>query len=150
MNTKLAATIAAAGLCLGATAPAVAGAATISTSSGPPVIKESYTPLPCKGSPKNRTTVQMEGCAEQQVTRTDTRIDGLAKQIYVKLDSKARTEFVAASRSWLRYRDEYCVAAAAPSAGGTIAPLITIQCETKEDSEHVTDLQTFLQDAFTA
>ena len=59
-------------------------------------------------------------------------------------------EFVAASRAWLTYRDDFCAAVAAPSAGGTIAPVITARCDARQDAEHVTDLRTFRKDAYFA
>ena len=147
MNRTLTATLTAAALSLGAAAPA-ATAAPAYAAGAPPVIHETFTPLPCKGAPSQRTTLELEGCAERQVLKSDRRIDGLTTTIYGKLPGPGRASFVTASQRWLEYRDSYCSAAASPAAGGSEAPVIVAQCLASQDAEHVTDLLTFLQDAF--
>src|SRR5579859_81213 len=36
-----------------------------------PVVHEPFTPLPCSGNPKERSTVEEEGCIERQILATD-------------------------------------------------------------------------------
>ena len=90
------------------------------------MIRESFTPLPCGGTPTNRTTVQQEGCAEQQILRTDKTINSLNKAIFAKLrDDPARRRFIAAQQAWLAYRRAYCLSLSDVFQGGSQAPCST-------------------------
>ena len=76
----------------------------------PPVIHESFTVLPCAGVPKDRSTLEEEGCAEHQILRTDSRIDTLNNTIFANLaDDSARRQFIAGHKAWLAYRHAYCL-----------------------------------------
>ena len=69
----------------------------------PPVIHESFTVLPCTGVPKDRSTLEEEGCAEHQILRTDSRIDTLNNTIFANLaDDSARRQFIAGHQGLAR------------------------------------------------
>jgi uncharacterized protein YecT (DUF1311 family) len=112
-----------------------------------PVIHESFTPLPCAGSPKHRTTLQDEGCAEQQILKTDRTIDTLNKSIFTKLSAvPARRDFVAGHKAWFTYRRSYCLSVSDVFAGGTAAGVLDADCAAQLNAQHVTDLKEFLAD----
>jgi uncharacterized protein YecT (DUF1311 family) len=126
-----------------ALAPAAADASSLT----PPVVKETFTPLACKGSPAHRSTVEMEGCAEQQVLSRDKTINALNRQVFAVLHTASgQRAFVSATAKWLGYRNAFCATAASEFSGGTEAPVVAAQCDAKLDAEHVTDLRTLLQD----
>ena len=134
----------AAAVALVAWAPASAAPAHTAKLS-PPVIHESFTPLPCSGTPGHRSTLQMEGCAEQQILASDRRIDALNQEIFGKLfDAAARRRFIAGHNEWFAYRRAYCLSASDVFEGGTEAAVVDAECTASVNSQHVTDLKAFL------
>ena len=113
----------------------------------PPVIHESFTPLPCQGAPGHRTTLEMEGCAERQILSSDKRIDALNQSIFGKLfDAAAQRRFIAGHNAWLAYRRAYCLSASDVFEGGTEAGVVYTTCAASLNSQHVKSLKAFLAD----
>lgn len=113
----------------------------------PPVIHESFTPLPCSGSPGHRSTLQMEGCAEQQILRSDKQIDTLNRRIFNALHSaSARRDLLAGHKAWLGYRKTYCLSVSDVFGGGTAAGVVGADCAATVNAQHVSSLKTFLAD----
>jgi uncharacterized protein YecT (DUF1311 family) len=113
----------------------------------PPVIRESFTPLPCGGSPGHRSTLQMEGCAEQEILRSDTQIDALNKKIFGALPTgSARRDLIAGHRAWLAYRRAYCLSVSDVFQGGTAAGAVAADCTASVNAQHVSNLKAFLKD----
>lgn len=134
----------AAAVALVAWAPASAAPAHTAKLS-PPVIHESFTPLPCSGTPGHRSTLQMEGCAEQQILASDKRIDALNQEIFGKLfDAAARRRFIVGHNAWFAYRRAYCLSASDVFEGGTEAAVVDADCTASVNASHVTDLKAFL------
>lgn len=129
-------------------AAASAGAAVAHAAKpAPPVIRESFTALPCTGSPGHRSTLELEGCAEQQILRSDRQIDALNKTIFGKLPSNsARRDLLAGHKAWLAYRKAYCLSVSDVFQGGTAAGVVAADCTASVNSQHVTNLKTFLKD----
>jgi uncharacterized protein YecT (DUF1311 family) len=112
-----------------------------------PVIHETFTPMPCTGAPKNRTTLEQEGCAEQQILKTDKQIDALNRAIFAKLaDNPARRQFIAGHRAWLSYRHAYCLSVSDIAQGGTEAGVIDAVCVAGINAQHIKDLKEFHAD----
>jgi uncharacterized protein YecT (DUF1311 family) len=132
----------------GATSATAAGAAGAHAAKlSPPVIRESFTPLGCGGSPGHRSTLQMEGCAEQQILHSDKQIDALNKNIFGKLPSNsARRDLIAGHKAWLSYRKSYCQSVSDVFQGGTAAGVVAADCTASVNSQHVANLKTFLKD----
>jgi uncharacterized protein YecT (DUF1311 family) len=113
----------------------------------PPVIHESFTPLPCSGSPGRRSTLQEEGCAEQQILRSDKQINALNHKIFTKLPSNsARRDLIAGHTAWLSYRKRYCLSVSDVFQGGTLAGVVDADCTATVNGQHVANLKTFLKD----
>jgi len=104
----------------------------------PPVIHETFTPLPCPAHPQS--TIAMEGCEEQAILRDDRKIDAEAAAIFRLLRPAARPAFVRGEHAWLDYRNDSCVAASSTYAGGTAQPLEYASCIVAADAEHLKDL----------
>ena len=113
----------------------------------PPVIHESFTPMPCSGSPGNRTTLQEEGCAEQQILHSDKQINAFNQKIFNALHTNsARRDLLAGHRAWLAYRKSYCLSVSDVFQGGTLAGVVDADCTATVNGQHVSNLKTFLKD----
>jgi len=113
----------------------------------PPVIHESFTPMPCSGSPGKRSTLQEEGCAEQQILHSDKQIDGLNQKIFTALHTNsARRDLIAGHKAWLAYRKSYCLSVSDVFQGGTLAGVVDANCTATVNGQHVSNLKTFLKD----
>lgn len=117
----------------------VVGVSVGATATGPPVIREPFTVLPCPKKPQS--TVEIEGCLERSLLRSDRRINTRARAIYRALGSKnARADFVAGERSWLAYRRRSCRAQASVYSGGSAEPVAYLSCEVGRNKRHLADL----------
>jgi uncharacterized protein YecT (DUF1311 family) len=130
----------------------LATAASAGASSGhaaklaPPVIHESFTPLPCTGAPGKRTTLQEEGCAEQQILRSDKQINTLNGKIFTALPTtSARRDLLAGHKAWLSYRKSYCLSQSDVFQGGTLAGVVDAECTAQLNGQHVSNLKEFLK-----
>jgi uncharacterized protein YecT (DUF1311 family) len=113
----------------------------------PPVIHESFTPMPCTGSPGKRTTLQEEGCAEQQILRGDKQINTLNQKVFTALPTNsARRDLIAGHKAWLAYRKSYCLSVSDVFQGGTLAGVVDADCIATVNGQHVSNLKTFLKD----
>jgi uncharacterized protein YecT (DUF1311 family) len=113
----------------------------------PPVIHESFTPMPCSGSPGKRSTLQEEGCAEQQILRSDTQINALNQKVFNALHTtSSRRDLIAGHRAWLAYRKSYCLSVSDVFQGGTLAGVVDADCTATVNGQHVSNLKTFLKD----
>lgn len=133
-------------IALATSAPAGASGAH-GTALAPPVIHESFTPMPCTGKPGNRTTLQLEACSEQQILRSDKQIDALNRKIFAALPgASARRDLLAGHRAWLAYRKSYCLSASDVFQGGTLAAVVDANCFVTLNGQHVTNLKAFLKE----
>jgi uncharacterized protein YecT (DUF1311 family) len=113
----------------------------------PPVIHESFTPMPCSGSPGKRSTLQEEGCAEQQILHSDKQIDALNQKIFNALQTNsARRDLITGHKAWLAYRKSYCLSVSDVFQGGTLAGVVDADCTATVNGQHVSNLKTFLKD----
>ena len=113
----------------------------------PPVIRETFTALPCAGSPGHRSTLQMEGCAEHQILRSDAQINTLNATIFSALrTASARRDLIAGHRAWLGYRKAYCLSVSDVFQGGTEAAVVAADCTAGVNAQHASNLKTFLKD----
>jgi uncharacterized protein YecT (DUF1311 family) len=113
----------------------------------PPVIHETFTPLPCSGTPGKRSTLQEEGCAEQQILHSDKQINTLNQKIFTALPTNsARRDLIAGHKAWLAYRKSYCLSVSDVFQGGTLAGVVDADCIATLNGQHVSNLKTFLKD----
>ena len=137
-SRAIGAALAALALGLPAALAAPAGAARLS----PPVIHESFTPLPCPAHPQS--TLDLEGCAEQRILRSDHRIDAAARTIFTRLfDDASRRRFIAAQKAWLAYRRADCTSESDRYEGGTLAGLVAASCTADRSAQRLRDLISF-------
>lgn len=110
----------------------------------PPVIRESFTPLPCSGKSGSRTTLEEEGCYEQQILASDAKINAIARAIFSRLlDDAARRRFILAQKSWFAFRVADCDSRADLYEGGTLASVVDAACSAEDNSQRLKDLRAF-------
>jgi uncharacterized protein YecT (DUF1311 family) len=108
----------------------------------PPVIKETFTPLPCPAKPTS--TLEFEGCAEKQTLKTDAQIDATVRVVFGLLDDDAaRGHLVKGERAWLAYRQASCLSLSDRYAGGTLAPVEFGQCAVARNKTHLSEVKAF-------
>jgi len=130
-----------------ACAPALSASHGRKAAPSPPVIRESFTPLPCSGRPGYRDTLQEEGCAEQRILATDGQINALSRSVFPLLaDNAARRRFTAAQAAWFAYRRADCLSRSDLFEGGTLASVVDAQCSAERNVERVRQLRTFRGD----
>ena len=105
----------------------------------PPVIHETFTPLPCPMHPQS--TLDSEGCLERAILQGDRQIDAQAKAIFSLLRPDARAGFVRSERAWLAYRRASCLAEASKYAGGTLTGIVDASCTVSRNKTHLQDLR---------
>jgi uncharacterized protein YecT (DUF1311 family) len=116
---------------------------TAGAAGGPPVIRESFTVLPC---PKKQiSTLDMEGCSEHALLQSDAKVNALAARIWKVIPAGGRSAFLSGERSWLAYRTSSCNAEASKYIGGTLRPIAFLGCEVSRNNAHLTDLGGTLQ-----
>jgi uncharacterized protein YecT (DUF1311 family) len=117
----------------------------------PPVIHESFTPLPCPRHPVSTP----EGCVEKRLLETDKKIDHLNAAIFSELSegpygprlSKASLlhKFLASHRVWFAYRNADCLNMYAALEEGTISPIVVGNCEVTRNEQRIKNLQAFMR-----
>jgi uncharacterized protein YecT (DUF1311 family) len=110
----------------------------------PPVIHETFTPLPCPAHPQAQ--LELEGCAEKAILATDHGIDAVNATIFARLAARDRATFVAGERAWLRYRRASCLTAASKYAGGTLSSLVDADCIGARNRIHLREQRSLLHD----
>src|SRR3954451_2453333 len=111
---------------------------------GPPVVHETFTPLPCPAHPQAQ--LELEGCAEKAILATDHGIDSVNATIFARLAGRDRATFVAGERAWLRYRRASCLTAASKYAGGTLSSLVDADCVAARNQTHLREQRSLLHD----
>ncbi len=108
----------------------------------PPVVKDTFTPLPCPKNPQ--TTLELEGCAEQRILATDAKINAVAKTIFGRLqDDAAKRHFIAAQKAWVSFRKADCTSVGDKYEGGTLAGVVAAQCTADRSTQRLKELRSF-------
>ncbi|MEO9117841.1 MAG: lysozyme inhibitor LprI family protein [Solirubrobacteraceae bacterium] len=111
------------------TAPGAAAARTQGVTLSAPAVHESFSPLPCTGTPASRTTQEQEGCAEQLVSRSDRQINALNVKIFGRLPkATAKRRFIAGHNAWVEYRKNYRTSFSDVFQGGSQAAVLFAEC----------------------
>jgi uncharacterized protein YecT (DUF1311 family) len=118
--------------------------ATTSTSSASPVkkllapvVRESFTLLPCSKS----STIGLEGCAEHRILKLDDTVNSLRQKIFLHLyNHTTRKNFIIAEDDWFTYRQVTCTSESDVNEGGSLVPVDFANCVIQLDKQHVEDL----------
>lgn len=88
----------------------------------------------------------MNECAGKSFKASDTELNTLYKQIEARLkdDQDKAKLLVAAQKAWIAFRDAECDFSAAGVAGGSVYPMIVLQCRDGLTQNRVKDFKTYL------
>lgn len=123
------------------TSHASSGPKATSTTPTLPVVKESFTPVPCDDS----TNVGEEGCLEKQVLDADAQVNALVKAQWDKADAQDRALLFKGESAWLAFRQSFCAWSADQVRGGTAGPVVAAQCAADLTAQHLKDLRAQIQ-----
>lgn len=88
----------------------------------------------------------MNECAGKALKASDGELNTLYKQIAARLkDDQDKTRLlVAAQKAWIAFRDAECDFSAAGVTGGSVYPMIVLQCRDGLTQNRVKDFKTYL------
>ncbi|HEX8335902.1 MAG TPA: lysozyme inhibitor LprI family protein [Pyrinomonadaceae bacterium] len=98
---------------------------------------------PC--APEAQRSPQLMACAERKFKEATAELKRARDEMYADLGSRSRAKFRAAERLWLGYRKSNCDAEASIYEGGTIQPLIQLQCMARVTRERAGELKAQVQ-----
>jgi len=98
---------------------------------------------PC--APEAQRSTQLMACAERKFKEATAELKRVRAKLYEDFESRSRVKFRAAERLWLSYRKSNCDTEASIYEGGTIQPLIQLQCMTRVTLERADELKAQIQ-----
>jgi uncharacterized protein YecT (DUF1311 family) len=107
-----------------------------------------FTPLGYAEDCDNATTqADMNACAGRQYQAADKALNSVYQQITQRLKGAADTKkrLVGAQRSWVSWRDAECEFAASGVSGGSVYPLVHLNCLTAQTSSRTEALKEYLK-----
>ncbi|MBO9330016.1 DUF1311 domain-containing protein [Achromobacter xylosoxidans] len=101
-------------------------------------------PLDCS---KAATQTDMSMCADQAYRKSDADLNAAYKEINARLkdDKTAATQFHAAQRAWLSFRDAECAFAAGGTSGSSAYPMAQSACLDKLTQARTKELRAYLE-----
>ena len=94
---------------------------------------------PC--DPDAQRSPQLMDCAERKFKEAAAELKRARAELYEDLEPRSRSKLRAAERLWLGYRKSNCDAEASIYEGGTIQPLIRLQCMARVTLERAGELR---------
>ncbi|MGY6270800.1 lysozyme inhibitor LprI family protein [Achromobacter denitrificans] len=96
---------------------------------------------------KAATQTDMSLCADQAYRKSDADLNAAYKEVNARLkgDKTAATQFQAAQRAWLFFRDAECAFAAGGTSGGSAYPMALSLCLDKLTQARTKELRAYLK-----
>lgn len=94
---------------------------------------------PC--APEAQRSPQLMACAERKFKEAAAELRRARAELYEDLEPRSRIKLRAAERLWLGYRKSNCDTEASIYEGGTIQPLIQLQCMARVTLERAGELR---------
>ena len=88
---------------------------------------QAYASAACQNA---TTQLQLNECAAASYAKSDKDLNKVYRDILARLKgpSETKTDFIAAQRAWLKYRDAQCRFEISGLEGGSVQPMIYSQC----------------------
>lgn len=88
----------------------------------------------------------MNECAGKAFEEADKQLNADFKEIEKRLvdDADAKKRLVAAQRAWIAFRDAECAFQTAPSADGSMYPMLVANCKAAMTNQRLMDFKTYL------
>ena len=94
---------------------------------------------PC--DPEAQRSPQLMACAERKFIEATAELRRARAALYEDLEPRSRVKLRSAERLWLSYRKSNCETEASIYEGGTIQPLIQLQCMARVTLERAGELK---------
>ena len=98
---------------------------------------------PC--DPEAQRSPQLMECAERKFKEATAELKRARAELYEDLEPRSRLKLRTAERLWLSYRKSNCDTEASIYEGGTIQPLIQLQCMARVTLERARELKAQFQ-----
>ncbi|GAB5446623.1 lysozyme inhibitor LprI family protein [Gymnodinialimonas sp.] len=89
--------------------------------------------------------IALTECASRDLSFWDGLLNNAYQQVIATLDAPQEENLRAAQRAWITFRDLTCDMEAARFEGGSIAPMIGLDCHARLTERRARDLETYLQ-----
>lgn len=92
-----------------------------------------------------QTTLEMRVCAGESYGKADKKLNQVYRQLKPKLGARQQKRLVNAQLAWIKFRDKSCAFEGAFAEGGTLQPVLKLNCLADFTKQRVKDLQRYLQ-----
>ncbi|MEL6459025.1 MAG: lysozyme inhibitor LprI family protein [Cyanobacteria bacterium J06621_15] len=92
-----------------------------------------------------QTTYEMKVCAGQSYEKADKNLNQVYRQLKPKLVRSQQNKLVNAQRAWIQFRDKSCKFEGDFAEGGTLQPVLEMNCLADVTEQRVKDLQRYLE-----
>ncbi|MEM6403573.1 MAG: lysozyme inhibitor LprI family protein, partial [Cyanobacteria bacterium P01_D01_bin.116] len=92
-----------------------------------------------------QTTLEMRVCADNNYGEADKKLNQVYQQLKPKLGSSQQNKLVTAQRAWIQFRDKSCTFEGAFAEGGTLEPILKLNCLADVTEQRVKDLERYLE-----
>lgn len=87
------------------------------------------------------TTREMSSCLQGELEQLEHRLKALDERISSQLEAQRRLLFRQAQLTWASFRFANCSSAKSQFEGGTMAPLVFVQCEIEMTRQRLAELR---------
>lgn len=91
-----------------------------------------------------QTTLEMRHCASENYGKADNKLNKVYQELKPKLRASQQKKLVAAQVAWIQFRDKSCAFEATEAEGGTLEPIIKLNCLADVTEQRVKDLERYL------
>lgn len=91
-----------------------------------------------------KDTVSMRQCADAEFQRQDARLNVVYKKVVATQDATGLALLKKAELAWIALRDASCAWQADENRGGTLAPLVEIDCRATTTRARADELESWL------
>lgn len=92
-----------------------------------------------------QTTLEMRMCANESYGKADDKLNQVYQQLKPKLPASHQKKLVAAQLAWIQFRDKNCAFEGAFAEGGTLQPVLELNCLADVTEQRVKDLERYLE-----
>ncbi|MDY6897908.1 MAG: lysozyme inhibitor LprI family protein [Cyanobacteriota bacterium] len=92
-----------------------------------------------------QTTYEMKVCAGISYEAADKKLNQVYRQLKPRLGRSQQNKLVDAQLTWIQFRDKTCAFSGAFAEGGTLEPVLKINCLADVTERRVKDLQGYLE-----
>ena len=92
-----------------------------------------------------QTTLEMRVCAGQSYEKADRKLNQVYRQLKPRLGNSQQNRLINAQRAWIQFRDKSCKFEGDFAEGGTLQPVLEMNCLADVTEQRVKDLERYLE-----